>query len=354
MAALDGPAGRDVHDRLRRPRRLRRAALRRGGRATGIATDHTSSSSHPDAVDLVEKLVWHHDQPFGDSSAIPTYLLSEVTRAARDRRALSGDGGDELFAGYERFAAGLAARALRGAAGAGPARARTAALDLAAAGRAAAAKAAARAALRGRRRTRPARRLPMLDQLRRRGATATRCSTGGRDDWALEDYRAIWRRLRGRPPARPSARPEPAHLPARRPAREGRPDEHGPRASRCARRSSTRADRAMPRACRRARRRAACRSSACCKRGRRRPAARGDPRSAASAASASRWTAGSARTCAATSTSTLGARDARVREHLAGAAVDAMLAEHRAGARNHGHALWTLLTLEVFLRREGW
>ena len=53
---------------------------------------------------------------------------------------------------------------------------------------------------------------------------------GRRDDWALEDYRAIWRGSRGRAPARPPARPQPAHLPARRPAREGRPNEHGPRA----------------------------------------------------------------------------------------------------------------------------
>ena len=51
---------------------------------------------------------------------------------------------------------------------------------------------------------------------------------------------------------------------------------------------------------------------------------------------------------------TLGAEDARVKEHLAPAAVDRILAEHHSGARNHGHALWTLLTLEVFLRREGW
>ena len=35
-------------------------------------------------------------------------------------------------------------------------------------------------------------------------------------------------------------------------------------------------------------------------------------------------------------------------------ALERMLADHHAGARNHGHALWTLLTLEVFLRREGW
>ena len=50
---------------------------------------------------------------------------------------------------------------------------------------------------------------------------------------------------------------------------------------------------------------------------------------------------------------TLGAPDARVKQHLVPEAVDRMLAEH-PGARNHGHALWTLLTLEVFLRREGW
>ena len=37
-----------------------------------------------------------------------------------------------------------------------------------------------------------------------------------------------------------------------------------------------------------------------------------------------------------------------------GSAIDALLAEHASGQRNHGHALWTLLTLEVFLRREGW
>jgi asparagine synthase (glutamine-hydrolysing) len=52
--------------------------------------------------------------------------------------------------------------------------------------------------------------------------------------------------------------------------------------------------------------------------------------------------------------STLGAPDARVKQHLVPEAVDRLQDEHRTGARNHGHALWTLLTLEVFLRREGW
>ena len=51
---------------------------------------------------------------------------------------------------------------------------------------------------------------------------------------------------------------------------------------------------------------------------------------------------------------TLGAPDAHVKAHLLPEAVDRMLAEHQSEARNHGHALWTLLTLEVFLRAQDW
>ncbi len=72
--------------------------------AERFGTDHVEFVVKPDAVELVERLVWHHDQPFGDSSAIPTFLLSELTRQ-HVTVALSGDGGDEIFAGYERFAA---------------------------------------------------------------------------------------------------------------------------------------------------------------------------------------------------------------------------------------------------------
>jgi hypothetical protein len=43
-----------------------------------------------------------------------------------------------------------------------------------------------------------------------------------------------------------------------------------------------------------------------------------------------------------------------VREHLDETAVQRLVSEHMTGARNNGHPLWTLLTLEVFLRREGW
>jgi asparagine synthase (glutamine-hydrolysing) len=52
--------------------------------------------------------------------------------------------------------------------------------------------------------------------------------------------------------------------------------------------------------------------------------------------------------------SRLGAPDASVRRHVDGATLDGILDEHLSGRGNRGHALWTLLTLEVFLRREGW
>ena len=75
-----------------------------------LGTDHHEFIVEPDAIALLPFLVWHHDQPFADSSAIPTYLVSKLTRD-HVTVALTGDGGDELFAGYERFyAANLAAR----------------------------------------------------------------------------------------------------------------------------------------------------------------------------------------------------------------------------------------------------
>ena len=57
---------------------------------------------HPDAVGIVEKLVWHYDEPFADSSAVPTYYVSQVARE-HVTVALAGDGGDENFAGYRRY-----------------------------------------------------------------------------------------------------------------------------------------------------------------------------------------------------------------------------------------------------------
>src|SRR6056297_409712 len=69
-----------------------------------LQTQHTRFEVSPDGVAIIDKLVWHYDEPFGDSSAIPTWYLSELTRR-EVTVALSGDGGDELFAGYERYRA---------------------------------------------------------------------------------------------------------------------------------------------------------------------------------------------------------------------------------------------------------
>ena len=74
--------------------------------AQQFQTAHTEFVVRPDAISLLEGLIEHHDQPFGDSSAIPTYIVAKLTRQ-HVTVALTGDGGDEVFAGYERF---LAAR----------------------------------------------------------------------------------------------------------------------------------------------------------------------------------------------------------------------------------------------------
>lgn len=76
--------------------------------ARRFGTAHTEFVVNPSSVELVERLVSHYDGPFADSSAIPTYLLSQLTRG-HVTVALNGDGGDELFAGYLRFYAAILA-----------------------------------------------------------------------------------------------------------------------------------------------------------------------------------------------------------------------------------------------------
>jgi len=66
--------------------------------------DHTSFRVKPPEPELLQTLVRHHDGPFGDSSAIPTYVVSRLARP-KVTVVLNGDGGDELFCGYSRLAA---------------------------------------------------------------------------------------------------------------------------------------------------------------------------------------------------------------------------------------------------------
>lgn len=67
-------------------------------------TEHHEIVVEPDSVGLVQRLVAHFGEPFGDSSAIPTFIVSEFA-ARQVKVALTGDGGDELFAGYDSFPA---------------------------------------------------------------------------------------------------------------------------------------------------------------------------------------------------------------------------------------------------------
>jgi asparagine synthase (glutamine-hydrolysing) len=77
--------------------------------AKAFGTEHTEFTVKPSDFEILDQLIWHHDGPFGDSSAIPTYVVSRLTRQ-QVTVALTGDGGDELFAGYLRFWAAIVAQ----------------------------------------------------------------------------------------------------------------------------------------------------------------------------------------------------------------------------------------------------
>lgn len=77
--------------------------------ARRYGTDHHELVVRPDAVELLPRLVEAFDEPFGDSSALPTYLVSQLA-SEHVKTAMSGEGGDELFGGYYTYVADLLAR----------------------------------------------------------------------------------------------------------------------------------------------------------------------------------------------------------------------------------------------------
>jgi len=72
--------------------------------AQKFQTEHEEFVLEPKALELTEKLIRHLDEPFGDFSIFPTYLVSHMARA-HVKVILSGDGGDEVFGGYEHYQA---------------------------------------------------------------------------------------------------------------------------------------------------------------------------------------------------------------------------------------------------------
>jgi len=70
--------------------------------AEHFGTDHTEHIVRPDAIDILPNLVWHYDEPFADASAIPMHYISKLAKK-KVTVVLTGDGGDESFAGYHRY-----------------------------------------------------------------------------------------------------------------------------------------------------------------------------------------------------------------------------------------------------------
>lgn len=110
VAAMVAHASRDVHtlsigfpdDPPSDERRYARIV------AEQLGTRHTELAVQVDAVALLDRLVWHYDEPFADCSAIPTYIVSQLA-SELVTVVLNGDGGDEVFGGYDRFRAAMIA-----------------------------------------------------------------------------------------------------------------------------------------------------------------------------------------------------------------------------------------------------
>src|SRR5581483_2063462 len=67
-----------------------------------FGTEHHELILEPDALSVLDSIIWHLDEPLGDASCIPTYMVSKLA-SEHVKVALSGDGGDEIFAGYGKY-----------------------------------------------------------------------------------------------------------------------------------------------------------------------------------------------------------------------------------------------------------
>ena len=310
-------------------------------------TDHHEFVVHPNAVDLLETVVAHQDQPFADSSNIPTYLLNEQMRG-HVTVVLSGDGGDELFAGYPRFPASLAIGPYRRLPGALRALVRGA-LGLvpgdALSGRVGKLQRNALVAELGL----PEAYLHWVSTIDEPNRVALLRDA---DPWAREQYFAAWRATEGAEVLDrlldlnlrtyllddllvKADRMSMAHgLEVRSPFLDvdlvtyaiGLPPHLKVRG-----RSTKRVLKH------------ALRNDLPPEILRRRKRGFGVP--------LDRWFREDLRTYV---DQMLGSPSSRLREHLRGEAIDALIAQHLAREHKLGEELWTLLTLEVFLRREGW
>ena len=80
--------------------------------AQKFGTRHHEFLLEPSSIEIIEQIAWHTDEPFADSSALPTWYLSQLTRQ-HVKVTLSGDGGDEMFAGYDSYRGHLLSERLR-------------------------------------------------------------------------------------------------------------------------------------------------------------------------------------------------------------------------------------------------
>jgi asparagine synthase (glutamine-hydrolysing) len=314
--------------------------------AEQFGTEHHEAVAHPQAVELVERLVFHHDQPFGDSSAVPTFLLNGLARE-HVTVALSGDGGDELFAGYERFAGALAvdwASRVPAAAWAQAARAAGSVPPTALRGRAGKARRFAETAVEG---------LPFayLGWVGYVSEPSRRRLLADPNDWARADYQRRWDSTRGAKTLDrllalnidtylvddllvKADRTSMAHaLEVRSPFLDTQLLEFAMRLKPSAKMRGLSLKRVLKRAV------ADLLPEEILSRPKR---GFGVP--------LDRWF----RQDLQQYTDAMLGEGASVRAHLRADSLDAMLAEHRSGSASHGQALWTLLTLELFLRKHDW